>query len=248
MAMSTDAQIEYRLADGLMKERTLEWVVYGGSDGSVLVFKPKTEKWVRLKQTWDSSKAYWKVTFHSKPECDVQRVICYAFQGDPPSLTEVLACHGNGDPSDNRASNVDWGDHEKNAKQREEHRDRRKLARRDYIGSKIRLTCLKHPEKTAEWEGILELPNQEPNQEPPRIRAPTAVGVVQKLLLRLPLTAEKTEATFRSRKHPQKDAYYPDGFSIQGKELPAQHFEKLFPQRLVYPAIRPKLSLKMSDS
>lgn len=87
------------------------WYVYGGIDGSVLVFKPERNKWYLAKETVKTnglkfftllkgSGSYFQPYTH--------QIIAWAFLGGPPSAERSAVHHKNGDYQDNAAENLEW--------------------------------------------------------------------------------------------------------------------------------------------
>lgn len=100
------------------------WVVYGGDDGQIIVYKPELRRWERLLPTRKTNDylfvsiakdggRYWQPYVHA--------VILHAFEGPPPTKTSV-AKHLNDDPHDNRRSNLSWGTKSENAVEAHRHR------------------------------------------------------------------------------------------------------------------------------
>lgn len=103
---------------------TLSWIVYGGQDGRVLVFKPESRRWEILRPT-EKNNDYLFVSISKGPskyfQPYVHQVILNAFSELPPQSTSV-AKHINDDPKDNRAENLAWGSKSQNAIEAHQHR------------------------------------------------------------------------------------------------------------------------------
>lgn len=128
---------------------SLAWLVYGGDDGSVLVYKPSADKsvageWVKLLQSRTKDHGYWSVSIartqgiHFKR--DVQTVILYAFDG-PPSIGQSDAMHLNDDRDNNRRENLKWGSKADNIAMRNEHGPENQAKRELFLGASLTLNC-----------------------------------------------------------------------------------------------------------
>ncbi len=152
-------------------QKKLAWLVYGGTDGSVLVFKPKPRqhkgtKWVKLLQTQTKNHGYWSVSIvdatgnHYKR--DVQTIILLALVGPPPHEEDV-AMHNDDDPDNNFLGNLAWGTKPENATGRYSNSPKRMQELEQLLGAKIILDCRlitnsltvqgKKRKRTVEWQG-----------------------------------------------------------------------------------------------
>jgi hypothetical protein len=146
----------------------LAWLVYGGNDGSVLVYKPPAGnsargEWVKLLQSRTKDHGYWCVSVarigekHFKR--DVQTIILYAYNG-PPSAGQSHAMHLNDDRDDNRRTNLKWGTKAENIAMRKEHSLKNRAERELFVGASLGLNCERLPAtkklRTIIWTGHLD--------------------------------------------------------------------------------------------
>jgi hypothetical protein len=107
-----------------------QWRAISGTDGRYEVSdqgrvrsiaRPRARGRI-LKPTSDP-RGYQRITIHStgsKRQVSVHRLVCLAFLGDPPDDASEVR-HLNGDPRDNRLTNLAWGSRSENARDKIEH-------------------------------------------------------------------------------------------------------------------------------
>jgi hypothetical protein len=150
------------ITSGLKQLDDLEWLIYAGDDGSVLVYRPKPIKWkqhhwLQLLQTKTISHGYWSVSISGKSngfrKLYVQEVILTAFDRPRPNANYV-AMHKDGDPNNNRFDNLEWGDQVTNQKARVYHRVMRQKVHDMLEGGTVTMKCY-----AKNWVGKFEHPN-----------------------------------------------------------------------------------------
>lgn len=160
--------VEFKVIDFSHEPRTASpfegkcpaWTVYGGSNGSIMVYKPEKHIWERLGQTWKNN-GYWNVTIRDRferrrkkrgdephrPHFPVHLLMCLAWRGEPEPGRRI-GRHLNGNADDNSEGNLDWGSRDDNADdavRHKEHRANMRIALKPYtfnlVADHRRFTC-----------------------------------------------------------------------------------------------------------
>jgi len=135
--------VTYQVAKNLI-DADCKWLVYGGDDGSVLVYKPQPTKyglpvWEKLRQCRSKDPGYWRVSL-AGDHYDAQAIVLWAFVGCAPNGAYV-AMHGDDDRDNNRPDNLSWGTKRENLEMRMEHSKANELRRSLDVGATISMNC-----------------------------------------------------------------------------------------------------------
>lgn len=162
--------VKYQLIEHDSFKR-FEWLIYGGEDGSVLVYKPRRTKhsppiWEKLLQCRTKGHGYWDVSLARivgrREKVRSHEIILRAFDGPPPEGKDE-AMHLYDDPDDNRRSHLQWGTRCENSRMRKEHSKRNEHRRSFLVGATISMTCSKEPptplpkKRKYKWTGAISM-------------------------------------------------------------------------------------------
>lgn len=121
MSEGNSTEVEYRGVTGFTCYRV-------GSDGSVMSCLERSggkgrrivgTKWRRLKESPEKTGHMHVTLYPGRKKVWVHRLVLEAFVGPCPDGMEC--CHRDGDPSNNRTTNLRWGTKQSNADDRERH-------------------------------------------------------------------------------------------------------------------------------
>jgi hypothetical protein len=197
----------------------LAWLVYGGDDGSVLAFKPKTGRrrhrshWEKLRQTWRSD-GRWIVKIHREQgnplPIYVSRLVLLSFEHMPPNRGHAL--HRLDDPHKNQWTNLYWGNDEDNRQDQERNKARRE---EDRLRCRLSTIDLYVPVNWTKWIGFLESPEI---KDAIRASGKEPHAIVRKLIFRMlhpnQPTQEKNRERFVPMKRKRDGLFLPQGFTI----------------------------------